>query len=34
MQDGSIAGTWRLTKYEARGADGSVSSPLGPDADG
>lgn len=34
MQEGSIAGTWRLTNYEARGADGSVTNPLGTDAVG
>ena len=34
MRRDEITGTWRLLSYEARGADGSVSYPLGPDAVG
>jgi hypothetical protein len=29
---GSVVGTWRLKRWEARAADGSVAYPLGPDA--
>ena len=29
---GSVVGTWRLKRWEARGADGQVAYPLGPDA--
>ena len=34
MQQADIVGTWRLANYEARGADGSVSYPLGQNAAG